>query len=169
MEARSQMRLHGVLASQPVSHGFYFSKKYPPLEGLDPLLAYGPLGAPLGCSEDIEHFLLLNGRYQTGFYPGNCSDVFTLKQAIRQEGDLKSLQMILVPKIYLSPLESPDPRLAMDYRFLRNQFLLPIRLVVHHPLFSPERLVAAKITQEYSVIGEFREYLIMARRAGKND
>ncbi len=163
--ARAWMHAHPVPPTPPAANGFYFSKPYPPVEGLDPLLAYGPMAVPLGCPDDIEHFLMLNGRYLTGYYPGDCPDVRMLKQEVRQEAEVDGFQTILVPKNSFGPALTPESELSGgDYRFLRNTMLFPVRLVQHHPMFLPERVLAAHIWQRFSVAGEFRDCFIMVNR-----
>ena len=162
--ARAWMRSHPVPACQPASNGFLFSKQYPPIEGLEPLLAYGNLAAPLGCPGDIEQFLLLHGRYEIGYNPGNCSDIWMLKQTARALREIEGFRTILVPKAWFEPDSSSVELDGMDYRFLRNTELFPVRLVERHPRFIPERVMAARIAQEFSVVGEFRDCQIMVRR-----
>jgi hypothetical protein len=161
--AHAWMRAHPMPASQPASDGFLFSKPYPPIDGLDPLLAYGKLATPLGCTEDIEHFLLLRGRALIGYNPGNCSDIRMLKQTIRAARDIDTFQTILVPKSYFVPDPSQGDLDAMDYRFLRNTMLFPVRLVQRRPRFIPERVLASHIEKEFRIAGEFRDNWIMKR------
>jgi len=166
---RASRASHPMPPLPPASHGFLFSKDDPPQEGLDPLLAYGNLATPLGCSEDIEHFLLLHGRYVTGYNPGNCSDVRMLAQTDRQWQDVAALRTILVPKDYLIPATSATEQFAMDTRFLRGQLLFPVKLVQRHPFFNPDQLLAARIHGQFSVVGEFRDYLVMVNRSRNNN
>lgn len=168
LAAREWMHAHPMPPAPPASDGFLFSKNYPPVAGLEPLLAYGALATPLGCSADIEHYLLLHGRLRTSFYPGNCSDVRVLKQLLQQEQDLKDLHTILVPKSSLGPGISPADFFPEDYRFLRNQLLFPVRLVPRHLPFNPSVLLAAQISRQFSVIGEFRDNFIMVNSAKEN-
>jgi hypothetical protein len=167
ISARAWMRTHPVPPAPPASCGFLFSKSYPPMEDFDALLQYGPLATPLGCPENIERFLLLHGRDITPLNPGNYDDVFTLSQTRAALQKIDAMQTILVPKAAFIPAPPSwdADQFASDYRFIRNQMLIPIRLVQRHPRFSPEPLLIARISKEFSVIGQFQDYQIMVKRA----
>jgi hypothetical protein len=68
-----------------------------------------------------------------------------------------------VPKSWFVPEAAQGELDGMDYRFLRNTLLFPVRLVQRHPRFIPERVLAAHIKSGFRVIGEFRDNWIMKR------
>lgn len=163
---RAWMRSHPMPASQPPGSGFYFSKRFPPIDGLDPLLAYGGIATPLDWPEDIGRFLMLHGRFQVGYYPGLVPGDYAVNQTLDREQEIDSFKTILVRKSALSPPPSAAEQVAADRRFLELEALLPVRIVPRHAFYNSDRLVADRISRDFSVIGEFREYYIMARRPG---
>lgn len=170
--ARAWMRSHPLPPAPPASRGFLFSKRYPPMQDFDALLSYGPLATPLGCPENIERFLLLHGRDITPLNPGNYEDIDTLTQTTQAFEKIDAMHTILVPRSYFTPAapsSSPEDSLvATDLRFLRHASLFPlIKLTPRHPFFEPLDLIAAHISQKFTVIGEFGDYLIMVHRAGR--
>jgi len=170
--AHSWMRSHPGLECPPPSNGFVLSKPYPPMVGLEPLLKYGKLGIPLGCSQPVERFLMLHDRFATAYYFGNIGDeIFGPKQAARAVQDVDSYQTILVAKSFLDPsflrVVPPDAdELRRDSHYVISTELFPAKLVARHLVYSPPQLMAARVVRDFSVIGEFQQYAIMAKRPG---
>ena len=141
------------------------------MEDFEALLPYGTFATPLGCPENIERFLLLHGCDATPLNACNYDDVFTQTQTQHElEKMFETERTILVPKALLaSGPSSDDERYGSDYRFLRNQALIPIRLVRRHPFYDPTRIIADQITQRFCVAGELDDCLIMVKGDGKSD
>ncbi|MGA3172506.1 MAG: hypothetical protein ABSE62_16000 [Chthoniobacteraceae bacterium] len=168
--SRAWMHSHPGLTAPPASNDFFFSKPLPPTVGLDPLLAYGKMGAPMGCTFDIERFLMLHGRYQPAYFFGNRLDeIFGPAQAARAVQDVDSYQTILVAKScldpsYLRPVPPDAEQLRRDVHYIISTELFPAKIAPRHLVYNPAQLIAARIVRDFSVIGEFQQYAIMAKR-----
>jgi hypothetical protein len=165
--ARLWMRSHPIANASP-ANGFVFSKPYPPMTNLDPLLAYGPIATPLGCTENVERFLMLHGIYQTGYFLGNCEEVLGPNEAARQSQELEGFHTILVRTDQFQPIVMADDHIRKDLSNIEGALLCPCEAAPKLPVFDPEYALASRILKEYKVIGEFGDYRIMARRTGAN-
>jgi hypothetical protein len=165
---RAQMRVHPVPAPAPTNI-VYYSKPFPLMQGLEPLLAYGPIAAPLGCTQDIERFLIVHGQYVVGCHSSNQPDVFVMKDVERTIQDLKDFHTILVPKRYFAPGPPPDEDAddSLHSKRIRHLLLFPAKLVPLHPLFQSDWMEMPAVKQQFVQIAEFRDYVIMVRRSGE--
>jgi hypothetical protein len=164
--ARAGLRAAPAGDESSTGSGFHFSKPFPPRTGMEPLLQYGALAVPLGCEENVERFLKLNGRYAAGYYPSYEPDVYSLPQTLSQIESLDGQETILVPKEALDPPTlSPAQLAAFDSRQLFHLELFPVRLRPRNPPFDPNALLVEAVKRKFVAIGRFGDDYIMRNKA----
>ncbi len=168
LAARAELRAGAAVnsANDDDGAGFHFSKPLPARTGMEALLRYGPLAVPMGSSEEIDRYLKLNGKFVPLFSPGLEPESYTPAQAAMRMRALEDVPTLLVAKGSLTPTDTltPAQQTAADMRFLTVNELFPVRLHPRHPVYSADAYVAAGLSKEFSVIGEFRDYVIMRNR-----
>ncbi len=148
------------------SNKLSYSKLLPFDQALTPLLRYPKIGTPLSCSEEIEHFLKLSGRYLPEYYFAYTQGSITSQKHMdRKLADLARMPVILIPK--MSFLVHAQAH-AWDYfvgdmQLLQQQLLFPISLTPRNKRFSAEDGILADIAANYTVTEAFRDNVILTR------
>jgi len=145
------------------------------------LLQYEKIGIPFGASEDVSRFLKITDRFVPEYWPGSFSYLGTGADIARKLHDLETMNVILVPRelclvdnflsIEVTPdLRSPAGVDPVIHRRTAAQVLTTVTLFPvwlpkarHAPLLA-EVQIMAEIARNYSPRGQFRDFIIAAKR-----
>ena len=140
-----------------------------PMNGLDNLPKV-KIGLPLGDNETIERYLKLNGRDIPEYHIPPYGDVFGAADLEDIYKDLRSMEYVFVPTLYLNYIHPPNPALQMraqgeaDCKFLSSLLLFPVDLEPVHPLFQPDADIIRRIAQEYVPYKQYQSGVLLKRK-----
>jgi hypothetical protein len=153
-------------AASGVTDRLVYSKLYPFAPDLGALLQDERIGLPFIPDEDVERFIKLSGRYIPEYYSGQYVQIFTSKALQRKISDISKMEVILVPKDFRNYFNDPSVyRDESDKGVLSQLIGFPQKFIPDptNELIYPWKEISTFLSNNFMVIGEFREYLLMRR------
>ncbi len=150
------------------AHSLVYSKALPVPEAYGNLLRYEKLGAPLGCSESLERFLKLHGKFASEYFVRPEITGLTISDRERKLRDLRGFQAVVVPAGFLAARTPPDLKTLaeLDATFLSGLMVWPIRLQPLREPFNPAEAVILVLQREFSPVETIEDYVVLVRKPG---